>query len=229
VRPRADSGSQSRTIIALALKLTMAACTRPRQVLKVSGPWRGRFAARLRIGKLALRRDCTEMQLPPSKKTRALLAYLAVTARAHSRNRLCAMFWSVPDDPPRGIALEPDPAADAGRHAGLPRDHADRESVALNLEGIAVDILSLRGAARNGTDAMSVDALREAVQALEGDFLEGLDLPDCQEFHSWCTAEREETRRLRAQVLGALVARLADTPDEALRHAPRAQPARARR
>jgi len=44
------------------------------------------------LGKLAVLRHCTRMQLPPSKKTRALLAYLAVTARAHSRSRLCAMF-----------------------------------------------------------------------------------------------------------------------------------------
>ena len=41
------------------------------------------------LGKLAVVRDCTPMMLPVSKKTRALLAYLAVTARPHSRDRLC--------------------------------------------------------------------------------------------------------------------------------------------
>src|SRR5260370_39838634 len=51
------------------------------------------------LGNLAVQRHCTRMQLPPSKKTRALLGYLAVTARPHSRDRLCAMFWAVPDDP----------------------------------------------------------------------------------------------------------------------------------
>jgi pimeloyl-ACP methyl ester carboxylesterase len=79
--------------------------------------------------------------------------------------------------------------------------------------------LSLRSVARNGTDAISTDALRQATEALESDFLEGLDLPDCQEFQSWCTGEREETRRLRVRLLTALVARLEDVPDEALRHA----------
>ena len=44
-------------------------------------------------------------------------------------------------------------------------------------------------------------------------------MPDCQEFQSWCTGEREETRRLRVRLLAALVARLEDVPDEALRHA----------
>src|ERR1700704_5817345 len=51
------------------------------------------------LGNLAVLRQGTRMQLPPSKKTRALLAYLAVTARPHSRDRLCAMLWPIPDDP----------------------------------------------------------------------------------------------------------------------------------
>src|SRR5678815_4950264 len=51
------------------------------------------------LGNLAVQRHRTRIELPPSKKTRALLAYLVVTARPHSRDRLCAMFWPVPDDP----------------------------------------------------------------------------------------------------------------------------------
>jgi DNA-binding SARP family transcriptional activator/pimeloyl-ACP methyl ester carboxylesterase len=171
------------------------------------------------LGKLAVLREHTQMQLPPSKKTRALLAYLAVTARAHSRSRLCAMFWSVPDDPRAALRWSLTRLRTLVDEPDCRMIIADRDNVSLNLDGVTVDILSLRNAARNGTDAISTDALRQAAEALEGDFLEGLDLPDCQEFHSWCTAEREETRRLRAQILTALVTRLADAPDEALRYA----------
>jgi len=96
---------------------------------------------------------------------------------------------------------------------------ADRENVALNPDGARGRHPVAAHAVRSGTDAMSTDALRRAAEALDGDFLEGLDLPDCQEFHSWCTAEREEARRLRAQILGALITRLADAPTEALRYA----------
>jgi len=154
--------------------------------------------------------------LPPSKKTRALLAYLAVTARAHSRDRLCAMFWGVPDDPRAALRWSLShlrPLIDDG---DCRRIIADRESVGLDLSCVAVDILSLRGAVRGGIELMSIEALREAAQALEGEFLEGLDLPDCQEFAIWCAAQREETRRLRVRVLAALVARLEDVPEEAL-------------
>jgi pimeloyl-ACP methyl ester carboxylesterase/DNA-binding SARP family transcriptional activator len=171
------------------------------------------------LGNLAVLRHRTSMQLPPSKKTRALLAYLAVTARPHSRDRLCAMFWPVPDDPRAALRWSLTRLRPLIDEPDCRRIIADRESAGLDLDRVTVDILSLRDLARNGTDAIPTDALRQAIEALEGDFLEGLDLPDCHEFQSWCTGEREETRRLRMRLLMALVARLEDVPDEALRYA----------
>src|SRR5712692_6686355 len=171
------------------------------------------------LGNLAVLHHHTRMPLPPSKKTRALLAYLAVTARPHSRDRLCAMFWPVPGDRRAALRWSLTRLRPLVDEPDCRKIIADRENVGLDLDRITVDILSLRSAARSGTDAMSIDALRQATEALEGEFLEGLDLPDCQEFQSWCTGEREETRRLRARLLAALVARLEDMPDEALRYA----------
>ena len=171
------------------------------------------------LGSLAVLHHHMRMPLPPSKKTRGLLAYLAVTARPHSRDRLCAMFWPVPDDPRAALRWSLTRLRPLVDEPGCRKIIADRENVGLDLDRITVDILSLRSAARSGTDAMSIDALRQATEALEGEFLEGLDLPDCQEFQNWCTGEREETRRLRVRLLAALVARLEDMPDEALRHA----------
>src|SRR3984893_8371772 len=167
---------------------------------------------------LAVLPQRTRMQLPPSKKTRALLAYLAVTARPHSRDRLCAMFWAVPDDPRAALRWSLSRLRPLVDEPDCRRIIADRENVSFDLDRVTVDILALRSVARNGTDAISTDVLRQATEALEGDFLEGLDLPDCKEFQSWCIAEREETRRLRVRLLTALVARLEDVPDEALRH-----------
>ena len=134
------------------------------------------------LGKLAVERHRTKMQLPPSKKTRALLAYLAVTARPHSRSRLCAMFWDVPDDPRAALRWSLTrlrPLVDEPDGRGI---IADRENVAFDLDRVTVDIVSLRNAARNGTDAISTDALREATEALEGDFLEGSICPTARSF-----------------------------------------------
>jgi len=171
------------------------------------------------LGNLIVLRQGTRMQLPPSKKTRALLAYLAVTARPHSRDRLCAMLWPVPDDPRAALRWSLTRLRPLVDEPGCRRIIADRDNVGLDPDLVAVDILSLRNVARNGTDTISTDALRQATEALDGDFLEGLDLPDCREFQNWCTGEREETRRLRVRLLTALVSRLADVPEDALRHA----------
>jgi DNA-binding SARP family transcriptional activator/pimeloyl-ACP methyl ester carboxylesterase len=171
------------------------------------------------LGNLALHRGRTRIELPPSKKTRALLAYLAVSARQHSRERLCSIFWNVPDDPRAALRWSLTRLRPLVDEPGCRRIIADRENVALDLGRVAVDILSVRSIARSGVDSIAIDALRQAIKTLEGDFLEGLDLPDCHEFQSWCVAEREETRRLRVRLLTALIARLESVPEEALPHA----------
>src|SRR4029079_2393196 len=171
------------------------------------------------LGNLAVVRDGAAMQLPPSRKTRALLAYLAVTARPNSRDRLSAMFWPVPDDPRGALRWSLTRLRPLVDEPDCRRIVADREKVGFVSDGATVDILSVRNLVRNGSDAMSTDALREATQALEVDFLEGLDLPDCHEFQGWCIGERDETRRLRVRLLTALIALLESEPDEALRHA----------
>src|SRR5262245_19354214 len=51
------------------------------------------------LGDFAVLRNGENVGLPPSRKTRALLAYLAVTNHPQHRDRLCTMFWDVPDDP----------------------------------------------------------------------------------------------------------------------------------
>src|SRR6267378_1116531 len=114
------------------------------------------------LGQLALLRLRTRVQLPPSKKTRALLAYLAVTARRHSRDRLCAMFWSVPDDPRAALRWSLTRLRPLIDEHDCRRIIADRENVGLDLGRVTVDVLSLRSVARNGADSISTDALRQA-------------------------------------------------------------------
>ena len=171
------------------------------------------------LGQLAVVRHGTRVQLPQSKKTRALLAYLAVTGRPHSRDRLCAMFWAVPDDPRAALRWSLSRLRPVVDEHDCRRIIADRENVGLDPASIEVDLLSLRSLVRNGAEPISTDALRQASEGLEGDFLEGLDLPDCHDFQSWCTGQREEVRRLRAGVLTALVIRFENTPEQALRYA----------
>src|SRR4051794_26714518 len=107
------------------------------------------------------------MQLPPSRKTRALLAYLAVTARSHGRDRLSALLWPVPDDPRGALRWSLSRLRPLVDEPGCQRIIADRDNVGFVAEDVTIDILSLRNLARNGTDAISTDVLCDAAQALE--------------------------------------------------------------
>jgi pimeloyl-ACP methyl ester carboxylesterase/DNA-binding SARP family transcriptional activator len=171
------------------------------------------------LGSFAVLRHQTMLSLPRSKKTRALLAYLAVTGRAYSRDRLCAMFWPIPDDPRAALRWSLTRLRPLVDERDCRRIIADRESVSIDLTRVDVDLLSLRSLAGNGLDTVTTDALRKAAGALDGDFLEGLELPDCLEFQSWCTGEREAARLLRVRLLAALIGRLEGVPDQALPHA----------
>src|SRR5947209_11767360 len=101
------------------------------------------------LGRFRVRRDGSNVELPPSKKTRALLAYLAVTARPHSRDRLCAMFWAVPDDPRAALRWSLTHLRPIVDEHDCRRIIADRENVGLDPNGIVVDLLSLRSLVRN--------------------------------------------------------------------------------
>jgi DNA-binding SARP family transcriptional activator/pimeloyl-ACP methyl ester carboxylesterase len=171
------------------------------------------------LGPLAVARRGDVLTLPQSKKTRALLAYLVLTGRPHRRDRLCRLLWDVPDDPRGALRWSLSrlrPLVDEPGHA---RILADRNSVGFERSGAAIDIVTLRAGLPADLATVSADALRRALTAFRGDFLEGLELPDCFEFYSWCIAEREEARRLRSRLLAALVTRLREQPDIALPYA----------
>src|SRR5262249_26462550 len=51
------------------------------------------------LGELGIRGNGKWVELPASKKTRALLGYLIVSRRSHTRDQLCELLWDIPDDP----------------------------------------------------------------------------------------------------------------------------------
>jgi len=163
---------------------------------------------------MVVTRGSAPVTLPSSVKTRALLAYLVVTQRAHQRERLCGMFWDVTDDP-RGALRWSLSKLRVLDDEGTPRIRADREAVAFDPAGAHVDVLAVRAATAGGLDALSVDRLRELTALFRGGFLDGVELPDFHELQAWRAAEREQLRQLHLQLLRALVARLED-PEEAL-------------
>jgi DNA-binding SARP family transcriptional activator/pimeloyl-ACP methyl ester carboxylesterase len=170
------------------------------------------------LGALELARGGKSVRLPQSKKTRALLAYLAISGRPHRRERLCSLLWDVTDDPRAALRWSLSKLRALVDEPKRLRIVTEGETVAFEANGAEVDVLRVRGALAGGVPALSTEALEALAGEFRGDLLEGFDLPDFFQFQAWLTAEREETRRLHRKLRAALVERLTDQPEQALEH-----------
>jgi pimeloyl-ACP methyl ester carboxylesterase len=164
------------------------------------------------LGPMALVRDGGPVPLPASRKTRALLAYLAVSGKAERRERLCQLFWEMPDDPKGALRWS------LSKLRGLLGDAviADRETARLDLAGLTVDWHVLRAAPRVLARASPAELVRLAGK--RGEFLEGLELANCDSFSAWVIAQRGDVRSWQAAVCAELTGRDLP-PDDLLPHA----------
>src|SRR5258708_16226662 len=129
------------------------------------------------LGELSVRRAGTPLALPPSKRARALLAYLALTPRRHRRERLCAMLWDLPDDPRAALRWSLSRLRPLVDVPDCPRILADRETVGFDHASVEIDLLALRSAVAPGLDALPTERPVALAVACRGHLLEGLQLP----------------------------------------------------
>jgi pimeloyl-ACP methyl ester carboxylesterase/DNA-binding SARP family transcriptional activator len=161
------------------------------------------------VGPITLRRDGEALPLPSSRKTRALLGYLAATGKPVRREHLTTLFWEVPDDPRGALRWSLSKLRQMVDEGDYCRLEADRETVHLDCSRLSVDWLELRDLATSDVRKQPDDRLAAALAA-EGEFMEGLDLPGCETFHAWLVAMREDTRRWQVILLRELVGRTVD-------------------
>jgi DNA-binding SARP family transcriptional activator len=187
----------------------------------------GRLATESRVlricllGDVEIWRDGERLTLPQSKKTRALLAYLAMTGRAHRRERLCELLWEIPDDPRGALRWSLSRLRALVDAPARRRIVATRETVAFDAGGAEIDAIAVRERMTDMARTPSTAPLQDLAGMFRGEFLEGTELPHLHDFQSWCLAEREDLRRLHARILSMLIGRLAETPEAALPHARR--------
>jgi len=172
------------------------------------------------LGEMQLWKGGELSVLPPSRKTRALLAYLVVTGRAHRRERLSDLFWDVADDRRGALRWSLSKLRGLVDDDEVTRLVTDRESVELVRRGLEVDLLRLREAlgAKSVAD-VPTETLEELAALHRGEPLEGLDLPDFDEYQAWCIGERERARALRISLLRELTQRASHEPARAVEHA----------
>jgi DNA-binding SARP family transcriptional activator len=168
------------------------------------------------LGPMAVERDGVPLELPQSKKTRALLAYLVVTGRAHRRERLCELLWDVVDDPRAALRWCLSKLRQVVDDEHVSRIVATRAAVRFDAAAARVDVLALRAAVATGLASTPTDELIELAESARGELLEGLDLSDFHGFQAWCVAERAQARAEHQRLLGEIVHRLRDAPSRAL-------------
>jgi DNA-binding SARP family transcriptional activator len=173
---------------------------------------------RLRLlGPLAVSAGGELRPLPPSRKVRALLAYLAVAPRPVSRSQLCALFWDVPDDPRGELrwALAKIRSLLRSEEAA-PLTSAD-DHVALDRSTLAVDALDVENELRTDVATLTTERLGELAGLFAGEFLDGGDLDRCPAFQAWLVARRQACRTQREAIVRELMQRAAPGSAEALR------------
>src|SRR4030095_5588519 len=164
------------------------------------------------LGPMEIRRGTRRVELPASKKTRALLAYLIANGKTYRRDRLTELLWDVADDPRSGLRwclTKIRPLVDGPHQSRLV---ADREIVEFRQENAYVDLYAVRDALQSGASSLSLPDLLKLSAAFRGTFLEGLDLPDYDSFQAWLVAPREDAHQQHISILRAIVGRLADKP-----------------
>jgi len=133
------------------------------------------------------------------KKIQALLAVLAVRpGQVYPRDRLASLLWA-------------DVGADQARHSVrqalfslrrmLPDDvlRATGETVAMNADAVAVDVVDFERLATKGNP----ETLEQAALLYRGDLLEGLRLRE-PPFEEWLAVERDRLRSLAVATLDRL-------------------------
>lgn len=135
------------------------------------------------------------LQLPASRKTRALLAYLIMTDSPQRRDRLCELFWEIPDDPRGALRWSLSKLRPIINFGGKERLKADRERVSILLDDIHVDIRRLK---TYGDEDNTPEVVGKAWEETSEILLEDCELSNQQSFSAWLVRERQSLANMRA-------------------------------
>jgi len=168
------------------------------------------------LGPFGVARSGVAQALPPSRKVRALLAYLIMAPRPVQRSALCELLWDVPDDPRGELRWCLSKIRKLIDEPGHARVRADREFVSIDRAEISVDACGVANTVEAGLARAGPDILQDLAGRFAGEFLEGLTLDRSPVFETWLVSQRHVFRALHAQVLVRLAALSSSDPERGL-------------
>jgi DNA-binding SARP family transcriptional activator len=157
------------------------------------------------LGPFAITRNGAALELPASRKVRALFAYLALAPRPLTRGQLCDLLWDVPNDPRGELRWCLSKIRKLVDEPGRRRVDAEDDAIRLDLSDCAVDALEIARAAQEGLESLPAERLRELTERVGGEFLEGLELDASPAFAAWLAGQRRRFRGCHTALLEHLV------------------------
>ncbi len=158
----------------------------------------------LLLGPLQVIQNGRPLPQPPSRKVRALLAYLAMAGRPISREKLCELLWDVANDPRselRWCLSKLRPLVDGPTPKRL---IADRKQVHVEAASLDVDARLVARHTQTTLKNGSPGDVRSLLDLFRGDFLEGLSVEKASSFENWLAGQRHRFGQLRQQLLERL-------------------------
>src|ERR1700761_904587 len=104
------------------------------------------------LGPVAVVRNGVRVELPRSRKTRGLLAFLALSARTVGREELCALLWDGASDPKGELRW----SLAKIKGAIGPGLMVSDVGIGLVREGLSVDAVAFRGLAQQATSEVQI-------------------------------------------------------------------------
>jgi DNA-binding SARP family transcriptional activator/TolB-like protein len=168
------------------------------------------------FGPLRIERDGRAIALPASRKTRAILGFLVLSPRPVSRQRLCDLFFDIPDDPRAALRWSLTKLRPLLDEPGQPRLEAERDSLRIDTQDLEVDALRVQAVASGPADLLTAGDCSQALDRMTGELLEDCELPDCPTYMAWLATQRQEFHA----IAGRLARHLADSTEgaERIRH-----------
>jgi DNA-binding SARP family transcriptional activator len=158
------------------------------------------------LGGLSLTLDGRPVNDLVSRRTEALLVYLACARRPQSREALAGLLWD--EHSQAQAAGNFRVVVNSLRRSLGPFIAVDRHAIAFNFAGAftfdAADFEAAARAARRDPRNPDRELLFRAAGLYRGDFLAGFSLPDGRRFEEWLLLERERLQRLMVETLDAL-------------------------
>lgn len=169
------------------------------------------------LGGLSVFQDDQRLTLPRSKKTRALLAYLAISEKPFRRDQLCELFWTEPNDPRSTLRWSLSKIRALVNQTDQERLITDHERVSLLTYDILIDIREMKLKADD--PFTTVQELEKIGESLKETFLDGAELPDQDKYQNWLMIKRQDIDQLKNKLLHRLSAHPELTPVKRLQWA----------